>query len=64
MERGLDSGAAEPNERFVNRAVIQVPVSRNLPSVSDLSSVLFSLIQSSYQEIDSLSHFAYEKTEA
>lgn len=30
MECGLDSGAAAPNERFANRAVIQMPVLRHL----------------------------------
>lgn len=49
MECGLDSDAMGPNERCLNSAVIYLPVLRSLPSVIDLLSVSFSLIQSSYQ---------------
>lgn len=46
LEYRLDSGVGEPNERFVNSAMIQLPMLRRLPPVSHLSSVSFSLIQS------------------
>lgn len=41
LECGLDFRAAEPDERFGNSAVIQLPMLRRLPSASHLSRVSF-----------------------